>query len=81
MHYPIRVVKALINQLLESKVIRESRSPYASPIVLVRKKDRSLHLCVDYRLLNSKTRKDAFPFATYRRELGCTLWGLLVFYN
>ncbi|KAI3358861.1 hypothetical protein L3Q82_015251 [Scortum barcoo] len=54
-------VKAHINQLLESQVIRESSSPYASPIVLVRKKDGSLRLCVDYRLLNSKTRKDAFP--------------------
>ncbi|KAI3369563.1 hypothetical protein L3Q82_024379 [Scortum barcoo] len=56
-------VKAHINQLLESQVIRESssRSPYALPIVLVRKKDGSLRLCVDYRLLNSKTRKDAFP--------------------
>ncbi|KAI3376863.1 hypothetical protein L3Q82_000112 [Scortum barcoo] len=54
-------VKGYINQLLESQVIRESSSPYASPIVLVRKKDGSLRLCVDYRLLNSKTRKNAFP--------------------
>ncbi|KAI3366509.1 hypothetical protein L3Q82_000640 [Scortum barcoo] len=46
-------VKAHINQLLESQVIRESSSPYASPIVLVRKKDGSLRLCVDYRLLSS----------------------------
>ena len=53
-------VKTHINQLLESQVIRESSSPYASPIVLVRKKDGGLRLCVDYRLLNSKTRKDAF---------------------
>ncbi|XP_028309745.1 uncharacterized protein LOC114467552 isoform X1 [Gouania willdenowi] len=35
-------VKAHINQLLESQVIRESSSPYASPIVLVRKKDGTL---------------------------------------
>lgn len=38
-------VKSLINQLLASHVIRESSSPYASPIVLVRKKDGSLRLC------------------------------------
>lgn len=45
-------VKAHIDQLLEANVIRESNSPFASPIVLVRKKDGSLRMCVDYRLLN-----------------------------
>jgi len=54
-------VKAHIYQLLESKFIRESSSPFASPVVLVKKKDVSLRMCVDYRLLNDKTRKDAFP--------------------
>ncbi|XP_053285372.1 uncharacterized protein LOC128446371 [Pleuronectes platessa] len=62
-------VKAHINQLLESQVIRESCSPYASPIVLVRKKDGNLRLCVDYRLLNSKTRKDAFPLPRIEESL------------
>ena len=62
-------VKAHINQLLESRVIRESCSPYASPIVLVRKKDGNLRLCVDYRLLNSKTRKDAFPLPRIEESL------------
>lgn len=55
------LVKDHINQLLEAQVIRESSSPYASPIVLVKKKDGSLRMCVDYRQLNNKTRKDAFP--------------------
>ena len=50
------VVKEHINQLLSSQVIRESRSPYARPIMLVRKKDGSLRMCIDYRQLNSKTR-------------------------
>lgn len=54
------MVKEHINQLLGAQVIRESCSPFASPIVLV-KKDGSLRLCVDYRQLNSRTRKDAFP--------------------
>lgn len=62
-------VKAHINQLLDAQVIRESSSPYASPIVLVRKKDGSLRLCVDYRLLNSKTRKDAFPLPRIEESL------------
>ncbi|XP_062404413.1 uncharacterized protein LOC134094507 [Sardina pilchardus] len=54
-------VKAHLRQLLDSQVIRESSSPYASPIVIVRKKCGGLRMCVDYRQLNSKTRKDAFP--------------------
>ncbi len=54
-------MKTHINQLLEGQIIRESCSPYASPIVLVKKKDGGLRMCVDYRQLNSKTRKDAFP--------------------
>lgn len=54
-------VKAHINQLLEAQVIRESCSPYASPIVLAKKKDATLRFCVDYQLLNSKTRTDGFP--------------------
>lgn len=63
------VVKAHINTLLESKVIRESCSPFASPIVLVKKKDGSLRLCVDYRQLNAKTRKDAFPLPRIEESL------------
>lgn len=62
-------VKAHISQLLETRVIRESSSPYASPIVLVKKKDGSLRLCVDYRQLNSKTRKDAFPLPRIEESL------------
>ncbi|KAL7841777.1 hypothetical protein SRHO_G00254680 [Serrasalmus rhombeus] len=62
-------VKAHIRQLLDSQVIRESCSPYASPIVLVKKKDGSLRMCVDYRQLNSKTRKDAFPLPRIEESL------------
>ena len=62
-------VKTHINQLLEAQVIRESSSPYASPIVLVRKKDGSLRMCVDYCLLNAKTRKDAFPLPCIEESL------------
>uniref|UniRef100_A0A671UWP7 ribonuclease H n=1 Tax=Sparus aurata TaxID=8175 RepID=A0A671UWP7_SPAAU len=63
------VVKEHINQLLPSQVIQESSSPYASPIVLARKKDGSLRMCVDYRQLNSKTRKDAFPLPRIEESL------------
>lgn len=62
-------VKTHIRQLLDSKVIRESNSPYASPIVIVRKKDGTIRLCVDYRQLNSKTRRDTFPLPRIEESL------------
>ncbi|XP_062322169.1 uncharacterized protein LOC134023827 [Osmerus eperlanus] len=62
-------VKQHIHQLMQSQVIRESSSPYASPIVIVRKKDGQIRLCVDYRHLNSKTRKDAFPLPRIEESL------------
>lgn len=42
-------------------VIRPSTSPWASPVVLVRKKDGTLQFCVDYRALNAVTKRDVFP--------------------
>ena len=54
-------VRDYIQKSLEQGIIRESSSPYASPVVLVKKKDGKLRLCVDYRLLNAKTHKDAYP--------------------
>lgn len=62
------LVKDHINQLLEGQIIRESSSPYGPPIVLV-KKTLTLRMCVDYRQLNSKTRKDAFPLPRIEESL------------
>lgn len=62
-------VKAHIRQLLDSQVIQESSSPYASPIVVVKNKDGSIHLCIDYRQLNNKTRRDAFPLPRIEESL------------
>ena len=54
-------VKELLENMLSRDVIQPSNSPWASPIVVVRKKDGSARFCVDYRKLNSITHKDAYP--------------------
>ena len=54
-------IHKMVGDMLEARVIQESSSPWASPIVLVKKKDGSLRFCVDYRRLNAITRKDVFP--------------------
>ena len=47
--------------MLESKIIRPSRSPWSSPIVMVKKKDKTMRFCIDYRKLNNITKKDVYP--------------------
>ena len=54
-------VRQLLKDMMEKKVISPSKSPWASPIVLVQKKDGSTRFCVDYRKVNEVTRKDAYP--------------------
>ena len=50
-----------VQQMLDNNVVRPSSSPWSSPIVLVTKKDGSVRFCVDYRRLNSITKKDSYP--------------------
>lgn len=53
-------VRKHLKELLDAKVIRKSHSPWASNMVLAKKKDNSLRLCVDFRKLNARTLKDAY---------------------
>ncbi len=62
-------VRQHIGDLQKAGVIHQSQSPYASPIVIVRKKDGQIRLCVDYRKLNSKTVRDAFPLPRIEEAL------------
>ena len=57
-------LKAEIQQMKELGVIRESDSAYASPIVIVKKKDGTNRICVDYRKLNCLTVGDPEPMVT-----------------
>ena len=54
-------VRQLIQDMLKKDVIQPSSSPWASPVVIVQKKDGSYRFCVDYRKINTITRKDAYP--------------------
>jgi len=49
----------MLEEMQQQGVIEPSNSPWASPVVLVCKKDRSLQFCIDYRKLNKVTRKDS----------------------
>ncbi|XP_071900942.1 uncharacterized protein [Coffea arabica] len=54
-------IERQIKDLLQSGIIQPSHSPFASPALLVKKKDGSWRLCIDYRQLNNLTIKYKFP--------------------
>lgn len=54
-------LRVLLDQLIEKGIIRVSDSEYASPIVLVRKKNGELRLCIDFRELNKILVRDNYP--------------------
>ncbi|GMF16978.1 unnamed protein product [Phytophthora fragariaefolia] len=61
----------LIKRLLSAKIIQHSTSPWASPIVVIIKNNGfDIHLCIDYRLVNSLTRLMVYPLPLINDLLG-----------
>lgn len=54
-------IDKMVKELLDAETVQPSSSAYASPVVLVKKKDNTWRLCVDYRKLNTMTIKNRFP--------------------
>ena len=71
-------VKKHLKEMLEIGAIRKSNSPWASAVVLVRKKDGSLRFCIDLCKLNSHTIKDAYSLPRIDETLDC-LGGSIIF--
>ena len=59
--FELRELKAQLQELLDKGFIRPSVSPWGAAVLFVRKKDGSLRLCIDYRMLNQLTVKNKYP--------------------
>ena len=74
-------VNSQIQDMLDTGVIQPSCSPWASPVVMVKKKDGTWRFCVDYRKVNAITHHDAYPLpcidATLDSLTGSTLFTTL----
>ena len=64
-----REVRNHLKEMLESSAIRPSQSTWCNAMVLVRKKDGSLHFYIDFRHLNTHTKKDSYPLPRIQEAL------------
>ncbi|GBM07782.1 Transposon Ty3-G Gag-Pol polyprotein [Araneus ventricosus] len=56
-------IKEIVREWRENGIVSDTRSPYASPVLLIKKKTGENRLVIDYRRLNSQTIKDKFPLS------------------
>ena len=64
-------VKQHLKEMLGIGAVNESKSPWASAVVLVSEKDGSLRFCIDLRKLNARTVKDAYSLPRIEETLDC----------
>ncbi|KAI3801952.1 hypothetical protein L1987_30071 [Smallanthus sonchifolius] len=57
----IKELMSQLEELTEKGFIRPSISPWGAPVLFVKKKDGSMHMCIDYRELNKRTVKNKYP--------------------
>ena len=62
-------VHASLRDMLEAGTIHPSQSPWCNAVVLVQKKDGTLHFCVDFRCLNAWMKKDSYPLPRIQETL------------
>ena len=65
----VEEVRAHVKEMLEVCAIHPSQNPWCKAIVLVGKKDRGLHFCIDFHKLNVRTKKILIHWPTYKRPL------------
>ena len=76
----LQVLQDYIKKNLEKKFIQWSTSLSDTLILFVKKKDRSLWLCVDYRDLNTMTIKNQYPLLLISEALNCLVGGKVYFF-
>ena len=64
----LQEVRELLDDMLRQGAIVPSESPYRSAVVLAKKKDGKIRFCIDFRRLNKRTRRDAFPLPQDRGD-------------
>ena len=67
----MKAADTLIQELLDKKLITLTKSPWASPIVMVKKRNGSYRMCIDFRLTNMKMKADRYPLPRIQSSLDC----------
>jgi hypothetical protein len=63
------VLRKELDDMLEKQHIQPSKSPYGAPVIFIKKKDGTMRLCIDYRVLNKLTIKNRYPLPRIDRLL------------